>query len=195
MPRNRQIAILLPDTLQAVGLECILNEYFSSLTISRFTNYPDFTQKSAEMADFYFTNANYFLLHIDFFLPRRAKTIVLMQHTMDALPLSGAMNLIAEEAPLETLIEQIESFLSLADANSHSENNKGLSVREVNVLRLVVSGYTNKEIADQLSISLNTVLTHRKNITAKLGIKTVSGLTFYAIMNGYISGTDMSLAP
>ncbi len=195
MPRNRQIAILLPDTLQAVGLECILNEYFSSLTISRFTNYPDFTQKSAEMADFYFTNANYFLLHIDFFLPRRAKTIVLMQHTMDALPLSGAMNLIAEEAPLETLIEQIESFLSLADANSHSENNKGLSVREVNVLRLVVSGYTNKEIADQLSISLNTVLTHRKNITAKLGIKTVSGLTFYAIMNGYISGTDMSLDP
>ncbi len=195
MPRNRQIAILLPDTLQAVGLECILNEYFSSLTISRFTNYPDFTQKSAEMADFYFTNANYFLLHIDFFLPRRAKTIVLMQHTMDALPLSGAMNLIAEEAPLETLIEQIESFLSLADANSHSENNKGLSVREVNVLRLVVSGYTNKEIADQLSISLNTVLSHRKNITAKLGIKTVSGLTFYAIMNGYISGTDMSLDP
>lgn len=195
MPRNRQIAILLPDTLQAVGLECILNEYFSSLTISRFTNYPDFTQKSAEMADFYFTNANYFLLHIDFFLPRRAKTIVLMQHTMDALPLSGAMNLIAEEAPLETLIEQIESFLSLADANSHSENNKGLSVREVNVLRLVVSGYTNKEIADQLSISLNTVLTHRKNITAKLGVKTVSGLTFYAIMNGYISGTDMSLDP
>ena len=195
MPRNRQIAILLPDTLQAVGLECILNEYFSSLTISRFTNYPDFTQKSAEMADFYFTNANYFLLHIDFFLPRRAKTIVLMQHTMDALPLSWAMNLIAEEAPLETLIEQIESFLSLADANSHSENNKGLSVREVNVLRLVVSGYTNKEIADQLSISLNTVLTHRKNITAKLGVKTVSGLTFYAIMNGYISGTDMSLDP
>ena len=195
MPRNRQIAILLPDTLQAVGLECILNEYFSSLTISRFTNYPDFTQKSAEMADFYFTNANYFLLHIDFLLPRRAKTIVLMQHTMDALPLSGAMNLIAEEAPLETLIEQIESFLSLADANSHSENNKGLSVREVSVLRLVVRGYTNKEIADQLSISLNTVLTHRKNITAKLGIKTVSGLTFYAIMNGYISGTDMSLDP
>lgn len=195
MPRNRQIAILLPDTLQAVGLECILNAYFSPLTISRFTNYPDFTQKSAEMADFYFTNANYFLLHIDFFLPRRAKTIVLMQHTMDTLPLSGAMNLIAEEAPLETLIEQIESFLSLADANSHSENNKGLSVREVNVLRLVVSGYTNKEIADQLSISLNTVLTHRKNITAKLGIKTVSGLTFYAIMNGYISGTDMSLDP
>ena len=50
-----------------------------------------------------------------------------------------------------------------------------------------------KEIADKLNISLNTVLTHRKNITAKLGIKTVSGLTFYAIMNGIISGDDIEL--
>ena len=41
--------------------------------------------------------------------------------------------------------------------------------------------------------SLNTVLSHRKNITTKLGIKTVSGLTFYAIMNGIISGDDIEL--
>ena len=54
----------------------------------------------------------------------------------------------------------------------------------------MAQGITNKEIADRLNISLNTVLTHRKNITAKLGIKTVSGLTFYAIMHGYLSGED-----
>ena len=52
------------------------------------------------------------------------------------------------------------------------------------------SKITNKEIADKLNISLNTVLTHRKNITTKLGIKTVSGLTFYAIMNGFLSGDE-----
>ena len=44
----------------------------------------------------------------------------------------------------------------------------------------------NKEIADKLNISLTTVITHRKNITEKLGIKSVSGLTIYAVMNGYI---------
>ena len=43
-----------------------------------------------------------------------------------------------------------------------------------------------KEIADKLNISLTTVITHRKNITEKLGIKSVSGLTIYAVMNGYI---------
>ena len=61
------------------------------------------------------------------------------------------------------------------------------------IFQLIVKGSTNKEIADKLNISLNTVLSHRKNITTKLGIKTVSGLTFYAIMNGIISGDDIEL--
>ena len=72
-----------------------------------------------------------------------------------------------------------------------NEANKGLSQREIDVLQLVATGITNKEIADKLNISLNTVLSHRKNITSKLGIKTVSGLTFYAIMNGIIAGNEI----
>jgi DNA-binding CsgD family transcriptional regulator len=61
-----------------------------------------------------------------------------------------------------------------------------LSLREIEVLRLVVQGYINKEIADKLNISLTTVITHRKNITEKLGIKSVSGLTIYAVMQGLV---------
>ena len=63
---------------------------------------------------------------------------------------------------------------------------KKLTPRELEVLKLIVEGKLNKEIADRLHISFQTVLTHRKNITSKLGIKTVSGLTFYAIMNGLV---------
>ena len=61
-----------------------------------------------------------------------------------------------------------------------------LSAREIEVLVLITKGLINKEIADKLNISLTTVITHRKNITEKLGIKSVSGLTIYAVMNGYI---------
>ena len=61
-----------------------------------------------------------------------------------------------------------------------------LTQREIDVLRLVAKGYTNKEIAEHLFISTNTVLSHRKNISAKLGIRSVSGLSVYAMMNGYI---------
>ncbi|MBD5184180.1 MAG: response regulator transcription factor [Bacteroidales bacterium] len=61
-----------------------------------------------------------------------------------------------------------------------------LSGREKEVLKELASGKTNKEIADRLSISVNTVITHRKNISSKLGIKSVSGLSLYALMNGVI---------
>ena len=61
-----------------------------------------------------------------------------------------------------------------------------LSAREIEVLVLITKGLINKEIADRLNISLTTVITHRKNITEKLGIKSVSGLTIYAVMNGYV---------
>ena len=54
------------------------------------------------------------------------------------------------------------------------------------MLSLVVQGFINKEIADKLNISLTTVITHRKNITEKLGMRSVSALTIYAVMNGYV---------
>ena len=54
------------------------------------------------------------------------------------------------------------------------------------VITLIAKGLINKEIADKLHISLTTVISHRKNITEKLGIKSVSGLTIYAVMHGYI---------
>jgi regulator of cell morphogenesis and NO signaling len=66
-------------------------------------------------------------------------------------------------------------------------NRDGLSRRELEVLQLVACGYINKQIADSLTISLHTVISHRKNISSKLQIKTVAGLTVYALLNGLIS--------
>jgi DNA-binding CsgD family transcriptional regulator len=62
-----------------------------------------------------------------------------------------------------------------------------LSEREIEVLKLLVSGNSNKEIADKLFISIHTVISHRKNISQKTDIKTVSGLTIYAVVNKIIS--------
>ena len=76
-------------------------------------------------------------------------------------------------------------------AGMEKDGNKDLSAREIEVLKQIVKGCTNKEAGDQLCISLNTVLTHRKNIISKLGIKTIPGLTFYAITNGIISGDEI----
>jgi DNA-binding NarL/FixJ family response regulator len=71
-------------------------------------------------------------------------------------------------------------------------NQEVLTERELEVLRLVACGDLNKQIADKLSISLHTVISHRKNITRKLQIKTVAGLTIYALLNGLISSRNIS---
>jgi regulator of cell morphogenesis and NO signaling len=68
---------------------------------------------------------------------------------------------------------------------------EGLTARELEVLQLVAYGLLNKQIADKLDISLHTVISHRKNITRKLQIKTVAGLTIYALLNGVISSKNI----
>lgn len=92
------------------------------------------------------------------------------------------------ESGVEDLQELIAESLILRESKMQP-----LSQRELDVLRLVALGLLNKEVADKLNISLNTVLSHRKNITAKLGIKTVSGLIFYCITHGYISADEIEL--
>jgi DNA-binding NarL/FixJ family response regulator len=81
-------------------------------------------------------------------------------------------------------VKQVDNLLNKSISQDNSD---GLTVRETEVLTLVAKGLLNKEIADQLGISLHTVISHRKNIASKLGIKTVSGFTMYAAMNGLIS--------
>jgi len=65
-------------------------------------------------------------------------------------------------------------------------DDSNLSDREKEILVCVAQGMLNKEIADKFNLSIYTVVTHRKNITKKTGIKTVAGLTVYALLNGLI---------
>lgn len=83
----------------------------------------------------------------------------------------------------EIIIGKIEKALSKIIRNRSIVNNKILSKREADILKFVALGLTNKEIADKLFISTHTVITHRKNISAKLGIKTIAGFTVYALLN------------
>lgn len=194
MHSNKQIAIVLPDTLQSIGLQGLLTDYFPPVEVCYFPSFEAFNAVGGnDTFDYYFTSPGIMVLNTDFFLPRRSKTIVLIDGGEGAGGLSTT-NHLTVKAPQEIIIEQLQQLLAADNATSqNSESNKDLSSRETDVLQLIVKGITNKEIADKLNISLNTVLSHRKNITAKLGIKTVSGLTFYAIMNGIISGDEIEL--
>ncbi len=82
-----------------------------------------------------------------------------------------------------TLIKLINSDVQHIQ-NPHADV---LSDRETDVLKLLAKGMSNKEIADKLNISTNTVISHRKRVTQKTGIKSVSGLTIYAVVQKIIS--------
>ena len=90
------------------------------------------------------------------------------------------------------IIQKLNALISAQKPEKETEENIGLSEREKEVVRQVALGKTNKEIAEELYISTHTVITHRKNITGKLGIKTVSGLTVYAILNNIIDIDEAS---
>ncbi len=73
------------------------------------------------------------------------------------------------------------------EKSSKITENEELTNREKEVLRLVALGNSNKVIAEKLYISIHTVISHRKNISEKTGIKSISGLTVYAILNNLIN--------
>ena len=75
--------------------------------------------------------------------------------------------------------------------NTKKADDVELSKREIDVLVAVAKGMMNKEIADMMNISIHTVISHRKNITRKTGIKSVSGLTVYALLNNLIDENDL----
>lgn len=193
--RSKRIVVILTDTLRSIGLTSLLSDYFPPVEVVHFRTFEAFVDAGGDSFDYYFTDADTQALNLDFFLPRRGKTAILIDCTEEAGALSSANRLTTRSAQ-ETIIEQLQELFTndyATTSGTSPESNKELSTREIDVLQHIVRGITNKEVADKLNISLNTVLTHRKNITAKLGIKTVSGLTFYAIMNGIISGDEIEL--
>ena len=95
--------------------------------------------------------------------------------------------------PMVRLIENPVTFRRHENpsAQGAGDDRDELSEREKEILVSVAQGLLNKEIADKHNISINTVITHRKNITRKTGIKTVPGLTVYAILNGLIDINEL----
>lgn len=182
------ITLLLPDSLQRMGIHYLLDNFFAPVSIVSIDNPSELTGGMEAMADFFITNAESFALHLDFFVMRRNKTIIVSSQA------SSLPNHLYQADTQENIIYKLQDiFTEKSDNASSNEANKSLSTREIEILKLITQGNTSKEIADKLFISLNTVLTHRKNITSKLGIKTVSGLTYYAIMNGIVSVEEIEL--
>lgn len=118
------------------------------------------------------------------------KTIALASALFDAQVLSGYDATITICDDVDTICNRIKELIYEPEDDDTSEQ-ESLSSREKEIIGCVVKGQTNKAIADSLSISVHTVITHRRNITRKLQIHSAAGLAIYAIANNIVNIEDI----
>ena len=115
--------------------------------------------------------------------------IALVSSCLDHTMLTPYNGIIEINDTRSKIISKMNEFVQ-SEATKNTDDVE-LSKRETDVLVAVAKGMMNKEIADQMNISIHTVISHRKNITRKTGIKSVSGLTIYALLNNLIDEKDL----
>lgn len=124
-----------------------------------------------------------------FAIPDNIQLIALVYTLVDDLLLQqfdAIIHINDDASKITKKLQQVNNLLP-----ESKQENEELTDRELEILISIVKGLTNKEIADKHFISIHTVISHRKNIVRKTGIKSVSGLTVYALLNNLISYDDV----
>ena len=187
-----KIAIIDSNTLAVIGLKHILQDVMPFMTVDSFGSFAELEAGQHEQYVHFFVSMDIVLRNRPFFTERRRKTIVLMLSLSDMSQLHEFHSLCINQ-PESLLIRQLLQLQQHAHSGGRNlpplpsvMQQKTLTDREIEVMSLIVQGLINKEIANRLNISLSTVITHRKNIMEKLGMKSVSALTIYAVTHGYV---------
>lgn len=192
MQHRPHLAIIDSNTLAVLGLKQLLQNVMPIMTIETFNSMAEFLANQPQRFVHYFVAMNIVLENRAFFVQHRRQTIVLTL-SLDGNAQLSDFHSICINQPEPHLVRSLLMLLQHAHGGGHNLpempqilQQKILSDREIEVMALIVQGYINKEIADRLNIGLATVITHRKNIMDKLGMKSVSALTIYAVMHGYV---------
>ncbi len=184
------VAIVCANSLTVVGLRQLLQSVMPSIEVEAFASASELQEGQPERFFHYFVDISILLTDRSFFSAHRHRTIVLTtapEHAAQLADFHCVCVTGGEKALVKSLLQMMRRGHPHGEHISHGAQQRPLlSPREVEVLSLLARGFINKEIADRLCISLTTVITHRKNIVEKLGMRSVSALTIYAVMNGYV---------
>ncbi|MBR1838362.1 MAG: helix-turn-helix transcriptional regulator [Bacteroidaceae bacterium] len=215
-----RIAIIAQNTLSAIGLASLIEQMMPVGEVCMYESLSELARATGagyNAADdpfvHYFITAQTLLEHARFFLPRRMKTIVLVQGTEAAGLPEGFVQIDVAQSR-----DQLLKQLMTLHAHAHGSMSKHphhlpaphdhaprrdtaraelaakplLTRRETDVLRSLVRGKSNKEVAEALGIGITTVITHRNNLTTKLGTRSLAALTVYAVSHGIIGVEEIS---
>lgn len=202
--KDVELAVIDANTLCCVGLKSMLQDLVPHATVRVFSSFSELMRDTPFGYVHYFVSFSIYFQQVEFFQKLGHRVVLLVQNAEQSQRVH--LPVLDVSLPEAQLIVQILHLRQMGGRHGEGRMQEPfhgpdygtrrlprnpqaqpeLSAREVEVLSLMVRGLINKEIAERLSIGLTTVITHRKNIQDKTGIKSLSGLTVYAILNGYV---------
>ena len=198
MKSDNKIIIVEPSPIVSAGLASFFDDMKQVSIVSQLDRIDRMEEKlSAYNPDVliinplliaYDTNEQFLKLCRDF---SNVIPVALVTSYVDAGILKQFKDVIEINDSKQKVVTKIFNLLSDNKLTQEKPESIELSNRETDVLVALVKGMTNKEISDKLFISIHTVITHRKNIIRKTGIKSVSGLTVYALLNNLVDETEI----
>lgn len=191
--KNAQILIVEQSEIIGGGLIAMMQQCAFPLTVQRITDIEALTDLPQHLApELVIMNVQQAINRI-----RQVRSIRKSMPETKWLGLSGGWNdeellsvfdaILQINDTTDTIRQKIHEQLQPIFPAEQALHQDNLSERETEVLFHLVNGLQNKEIADKLNISIHTVISHRKNISLKTGIKSQAGLVIYALSNKLIS--------
>lgn len=198
MKSDKKIIIVEPSPIVSAGLASYFDDINQVSIVSQLDRIDRMEEKLAAynpdiliinpLLIAYDTNEHFLKICRDF---SNVIPVALVTSYVDAGILKQFKDVIEINDSKQKVVTKIFNLLSDNKLTQDKPESVELSNRETDVLVALVKGLTNKEISDKLYISVHTVITHRKNIVRKTGIKSVSGLTVYALLNNLVDESEI----
>jgi DNA-binding NarL/FixJ family response regulator len=212
----KKIRITIADShfLSRKGLAVVLNENADFMLLAEALSTSDLVNQSKfytpDLIIIDYTSSNFTLERLQQIVKKYPSTKLLaITQPLPANKISQALNTgvtshLLKDCDQDEIVEAIyktvkgEKFMcgkivtdilqsKTTDTSTSSCEGLNISEREMEIIKLVAEGYSNKEIADKLFLSTHTVTTHRKNIMNKLGVNNTAGLVLFAVRENLIS--------
>lgn len=192
---NPCIAIIDSNTLSNMAMKGLLMDVNPHIEVICFQTIEEFIQDSNRHFVHFFVSQEILFNNLKEFETLKRQTIVLGNSQMVG---NSGFKILDITLPEHELVGNLLHLYQSGHSDRRSSHNgefhdisETLSTREKDVLKLIVKGFINKEIADKLNISTATVIFHRNNICEKMGTRSISKLTIYAVLSGIVELNDI----
>lgn len=187
-----QMVIIMENTLSAMALRTLLMDIANGLEVVVCDSLDSYTPTEGSVPHFFVSSMTIFR-NPDYFRQMMRRTIVVTEGNGSTFAQMGFRTLDATSSE-QDIVRAILQMHHMGHPHGHPQptatnvdDSNELSQREREVLKLMIKGRINKEIADELHISLSTVIFHRNNICDKLNTRSIGRLTIYAVLNNIVS--------